>query len=189
MKFKSQMILEVIIGLSIFILIAILIFLLFTIVSKALKISDESLIIYNLSTNYSYILFGIARENFSKFDMLEEGINYFLLPTSSGYEIKEGKETYAYGLENYYVWFTVENKNLEGDPSQKLFKIYVQSPSTLRSSPIVLTNLKERTIFQDYWKEATSSIILISPGMSATSLIYYSTKSENININGEVFLP
>lgn len=189
MKFNSQVLLEVIIGMSVFILVAILIFLLFAIVSRALKISEEALIVYNLSSNYSYILLGIARENFSQLDFLEERINYFLSPTSSGYEIKEGKELYPYKIDNYYVWFTVENKNLEGDPSQKLIKIYVQTPNTLKSSNIILTNLKERSIFQDSWIEPTSSIITISPTTSATSLIYYSTKSPNVNVNGEIFLP
>jgi len=186
MKFKSQILVEVIVGLSVFILVAILIFALFTIVSKSLKLSEEALVVYNLSSNYSYILLGIARENFSQLDKLEENVSYFLSPTSTGYEIIEGRELYPYKLENYYVWFTIENKTLEGDPSQKLLRIYVQSPNTLKSSLIVLTNLKERAIFQDEWKEATSSIIVITP---TTSLIYYSTKTENVNINGEVYLP
>lgn len=189
MKFKSQMLLEIIIGLSIFITVSILIFLLFTIVSRSLKYSEESLVIYNLSSNYTYILLGISRENFSQLDNLEENVDYFLSPTSTGYEIKEGKEVYQSKSDIYYVWFRIVNSNLEGDISQKLLKIFVQTPSSLRSTPIILTNLKERTVFQDEWKEATSSIILISPTTSATSLIYYSTKTENIKIDGEIYLP
>lgn len=186
MKLKSQILLEIIIGLTVFVLISILIFLLFTIVSKSIRYSEDSLIIYNQTNNYSFILLGIARENFSKLDTLEENVDYHLEPTSTGYIIQEGKQVLPYKSENYFVWFRIVNKMLNGDISQKLIHIFVQTPSLTKKSPLIVTNLKEGTIFQDYWLEPTSSIIFFP---FPTSIIYYSTKSENIMINGEIYLP
>lgn len=186
MKLKSQVLLEVIIGLVVFVLVSILIFILFTSVSKALRYSEDSLIIYNQTNNYSFILLGIARENFSNIDILEENVDYYLEPTTTGYIIKEGKQLIPYKSENYFVWFKVVNKMLNGDLSQKLIHIFVQTPSMVKKSPLIVTNLKEGVIFQDFWLESTSSIIWIP---FSTSIIYYSTKSENININGEIYLP
>jgi len=189
MKFKAQLLLEILISLSVFITIALLIFLLFTIVARGLRYSEESLVAYNLSSNYSFILLGISRDNFTKLDLLEENIDYYLTPTSSGYEVKEGKDLIKKASGNYYVWFRIKSKVLEGDPALKLVNIFVQTPSTLLSYPLILSNLKEKTIFQDEWREATSSIIVITPTTTATSLIYYSTKSPEINIDGEVYFP
>ena len=189
MKFKAQILMEVIVGISVFVIISILIFVLFTIVSKGLKYSEEALIVYNLSSNYSFILLGISREKFSKLDLLEENIDYYLTPSSSDYEIKEGRETVQQPSGIYYVWFRVKNKFLESNPSLKLINIFVQTPSTVFSYPLILSNLREKTIFQDLWQEATSSIITITPTTSATSLIYYSTKSPEVNTDGEIYLP
>ena len=186
MKLKTQILMEVIVGLSVFVIVAILIFVLFVIASKGLKYSEEAFVSYNLSSNYSFILLGISREKFSKLDLLEENIDYYLSPSSSGYEIKEGKELIQMPSGIYYVWFRIKNKALESNPSLKLLSIFIQTPSTLFSYPLILSNLKEKTIFQDIWTEATSSIITITP---TTSLIYYSTKSPHINIDGEVYLP
>lgn len=189
MKLKAQILMEVIVGLSVFVVVSILIFILFVIVSKGLRYSEEALVVYNLSSNYSFILLGIAREKFSKLDLLEENVDYYLFPSSSSYEIKEGKELVQLPSGNYYVWFRIKNKSLESNPSLKLVNIFVQTPSTLFSYPLILSNLKEKTIFQDIWSEATSSIITITPTTSATSLIYYSTKSQEIYTNGEIYLP
>lgn len=186
MNLKAQVLLEVIFSLIIFIGVCILIFLLFTVVSRALRYSEEALVVYNQTNNYTFILLGKARESFSEFDLLEENVNYYLEATSSGYIIKEGKEGINYRGETYYVWFQIVDKMLNGNISQKLFNIFVQTPSTIKKSPLILSNLKEGTIFQDYWIEATSSVIDIP---FSTSIIYYSTKSENIKINGEIYLP
>lgn len=186
MSLKSQVLLEIIIGLTVFVGVSLIIFLLFTIVSKAIRYSEDSLVIYYQTNNYTFILLGKARENFSDFDLLEENVGYHLEATSSGYIIKEGKNQFNYRGENYYVWFQVTNKMLNGNISQKLVHIFVQAPSAIKKTPIILSNLKEGTIFQDYWLEPTSSIINIP---FSTSIIYYSTKSENIKINEEIYLP
>lgn len=186
MESKAQILLEVIVNLIVFVGISILIFALLTAISKATRYSEDSLVIYNRTNNYTFILLGKSRENFSSFDLLYQDIDYYLEPTSTGYLIKEGKEQFLYRGENYYVWFRIADKMFNGDFSQKLFYIFVQTPSTIKKTPVILTNLKEKTIFQDEWSEATSSIINIP---FSTSIIYYATKSESIKTNGEIYLP
>jgi len=117
--------------------------------------------------------------------LLSKDINYYLKATTSGYEIKEGIESFSYMGENYAVWFKMVDPTFENDPSRKLVEIYVQTPSYIYAFPLILTNLKEFVFLQDAWSEATTSIINVTP----TTTIKQFATSSGINTNGEIYLP
>lgn len=185
MKIKAQFLIEVLIGVVVLIILAVSLFLIFTIIPRAIRYSEDSLIVFNLSSNYINILNGIARENFIMLDMLTKDTDYKLESTTTGYLIKEGREYYNYLGDNYAVWFRVIDPIFENDPAKKLIEVYVQTPSYIYSSPLILTNLKEFVFFQDEWIVATSSVIYVTP--TTTINQYYSTSG--INTDGEIYLP
>jgi len=185
MKNKSQFLVEILISMVIIIILAVTLFYVFTVLPRAIRYSEDSLIVFNLSNNYVNILNGISRKNFIVLDLLSKDINYYLKATTSGYEIKEGIESFSYMGENYAVWFKMVDPTFENDPSRKLVEIYVQTPSYIYAFPLILTNLKEFVFLQDEWSEATTSIINVTP----TTTIKQFATSSGINTNGEIYLP
>jgi len=185
MKNKAQFLVEVLITIVILIILTVTLFYVFSVLPRAIRYSEDSLIVFNLSNNYINILNGISRKNFQALDMLSKDTDYYLAATSSGYEIKEGRNYFSYIGENYAVWFRVVDPIFENDPAKKLIEIYVQTPSYIYSSPLILTNLREFVFLQDEWSEATTSIITVNP---TTTIKQFSTSS-NLGTNGEVYLP
>jgi len=184
MKNEGQFLVEILIAMVVLVILSVTLFYVFSVLPRAIRYSEDSLIVFNLSTNYINILNGISRKNFVVLDSLSKNTDYYLEATSSGYEIKEGKGYFSYIGEDYAVWFRIIDSAFENDPSRKLIEIYVQTPSYIYSSPLIVTNLKEFVFLQDEWSEATTSIITVTP---TTSIKQFSSSS--LGTNGEIYLP
>jgi len=185
MKSKAQFLVEILVASIVLIILTFALFYVFSVLPRAIRYSEDSLIVFNLSNNYINILNGISRTNFIALDLLSKDTDYYFQATTSGYTIKEGKELFSFLGENYAVWFRIVDHIFENDPAKKLVEIYVQTPSYIYSSPLILTNLREFVFLQDEWIEATTSIITVTP----TTLIKQFATSSNLGINGEIYLP
>lgn len=174
MKNYGQLLIEVLIGLIILSFLSLILFLIFNAWPKFVKSIDDSIIIYNRALNYQSILIGLSRTNFSQFDNLVINQPYHFSPTSSGYEIKIGKDNFE---NDYYQWFQIDEN--------KLIKVYIQTPTNLYSFNFQLANIKEKIFVQDKWEIATTAIIDLTVN---TSVNQYYDKSQNIQINGQIQL-
>jgi len=183
---KGQFLVEALIGLLLVILLALSIFVVFNTIPNVLRYSEESLISFHLNLNYQNILNGISRENFSKFDELIENVEYYFVPTSTGFDIQEGKEEINVRGEKYYVWFQVLKEAIDNDPTRKLLGIFVQTPSFLYNTKLILTRWNMKVFLQENWTIPNT----IGPLNVATVNGYYSTKTPNVEAtSGKIWLP
>jgi len=167
MNLKSQILIEVLIGIVFLSFLSILIFLYFNVFSKIDLISEESIFVYTKFMNYQNILLGLSRENFSQIEDLEYNKSYFLKPTTSGYIITEGVEMELLKSNQYLIWFEKPSSIGEQD-NKKLIYIYIQSPFKAYKNSLLLANIKEKVFNQSQWLISTTSVISAN-----TSSIYY----------------
>jgi hypothetical protein len=182
---RGQFLVEALLSLLLVILLALSIFIVFNTIPNVLRYSEESLISSNLNLNYQNILNGISRENFSKFDELVPDIEYYFVPTSTGFDIQEGKEEVDVRGDKYYVWFQLKEEAIDSDPNKKLFVIFVQTPSFLYNTNLILTRWNMKVFLQENW-----TTINEGPFTPLTINGYYSTKTPNVDAtSGKIWLP
>ncbi|MGC8981383.1 MAG: hypothetical protein ACP5JU_00280 [Minisyncoccia bacterium] len=181
---KGQILIEALLSILLVILLSLSIFIIFNTIPNVLRYSEESLIFYNLNLNYQNILYGIARENFSKFDELVDNIDYYFVPTSTGFDIQEGREEIDVRGEKYYIWFQILDLSLDEDPNKKLMAIFIQTPSLLYKSNLILTRWNIKAFLQENW--TTPNI----EGPLTTINGEYATKSPAVEAtSGKIWLP
>lgn len=178
---KGQFLVEALLILLLIILLSLSIFIVFNTIPNVLKYSDDSLIVYNLCLSYQNKLLGISREKFSVFDELVDDVDYYLEETSGGFNIQEGKEKYDIKGGEYYVWFKIKNPNIENDPNKKLLEIFVQTPSFLYTTNLILTRYNEKVLVQDEWT-------IVNSGPLTTIINEFST-SQNVITGTTIYLP
>ncbi|MCS7183760.1 MAG: hypothetical protein NZ866_00195 [Patescibacteria group bacterium] len=170
---NGQLLLEVLVGILILSFLSLIIFLIFNFLPEVINTIDESIIIYNLALNYKNILLGLSRTNYSLFEDLIYNQPYYLITTSSGYEIKIGKEIInEYG---YYRWFELIDDSL--------IKVYLQTPNNFYNFPFSLVNIREKIFVQENWQIATTGVIRVEEISNQ-----YLEKSANIEIDGQIRL-
>ena len=171
---NGQFLTEALLGLLILSFLSLIVFFTFNILPRFIQSVDESIIVYNKSLNYQNILIGLARKNPSQLENLVINYPYYLFTTTTGYEIKIGKENLE---NNYYQWFIVDDNNL--------IKVYLQTPTNIYIFPLNLSNINEKTFVQDKWQIATSAVIDLTTN---TEINQYYEKSQNIEIDGKIKL-
>lgn len=70
---------------------------------------------------YRSALISIAQQNFNSFSNLSNSLDYYLVSTTSGWEIREGKEEINAGGEKYFFSFQIDN--FQGNSDIKFIKI------------------------------------------------------------------
>jgi hypothetical protein len=174
MLFNGQLLVEVLVGILILAFLSLILFLIFNAVPKFIQSIEESIIVFNRSLNYQNILIGLSRKSFSQFESLLVDQPYFLSPTTTGYEIKIGKENFN---NDYYQWFEINKDNL--------ITVYIQSPFNVYSFPLLLSGLKDKIFIQDKWEVATDTVIDLTTNPNVNQ---YYQKSQGIQINDKIQL-
>jgi len=120
---KAQLLLEVILILGLIVIILGIFASSLVVILSAQKYADLNQGIALLGFyKYRSALISLSQNKFDDLNSLPTSTDHYLAPTSTGWEIKSGKEEVKSKGESYFFSFQIVS-NFEGDPDVKLVKI------------------------------------------------------------------